>query len=450
MRILFFTHSGTNSRDIFLDMATGFERAGHEVLRWELEPMVRVYQAGASARMPVIQSMTAMVAQFIKSNGIDLSVGMWANALGSLAHGAKGGKPASFFDMIESPHLMYWLDAPHWASGGGMQEIFGSPLIKGTHVHSVVNNDGIAREMTEVLGFASTMGRRYGINEEVFRPNDQIAQDYDIVFGSGPGDPKASALMLRELESDDPDVDAMRRERAEGARLKLDKHAQSFGQDAEAMTELFRALLERRLGPPGVAMLDDIAALEAEGHALAGAKLRANPRGFVRACALLRSIDCWRRAFTITYLSKRARCAVFGSMALEGWPCEAKRLGDLAYADMPKAYSSGRLGLNAMRWQDDIGLNLKPYEITGSGACLLCDRRVGFDDVFVEGVEASGFATPGQAWDKARALLDDEPGRKAMAEAGRARTLRDHTWTMAAQDLTEWVFSQHERARQAA
>ncbi len=450
MRILFFTHSGTNSRDIFLDMATGFERAGHEVLRWELEPMVRVYQAGASARMPVIQSMTAMLAQFIKSNGIDLSVGMWANALGSIAHGAKGGKPASFFDMIESPHLMYWLDAPHWASGGGMQELFGSPLIGGPRVHSVVNNDGIAREMTEVLGFASAMGRRYGINEEVFRPYDNANQDYDIVFGSGPGDPGANELMLRELESDDPDVDAIRRSRARGVGPKLDKHAQSFGADSEAMTELFRALLDRRLGPPGVAMLDDLAALAALGHETAVNRLKSDPRGFVKACTLLRSIDCWRRAFTITYLSKRMRCAVFGSMSLDGWPCEAKMLGDLAYPDMPKAYSSGRIGLNAMRWQDDIGLNLKPYEITASGACLLCDRRVGFDDVFVDGVEAASFATPGEALVKARALLDDESGRKAMAQAGRARTLRDHTWTIAAQDLIRWIGSKTSQSAQAA
>ena len=450
MRILFFTHAGTNSRDIFLDMATGFERAGHEVVRWELEPMVRVYQAGAGSRAPVIQTMTAMVADFIRANRIDMSVGMWANALGSLAHGRKDGQIASCFDMIDSPHLMFWLDAPHWAAGGGMHELFGSPLIAGPRLRSVVNNEGIAREMTEVLGFSSAIGRRYGINEEVFRPHDGVEIEYDIVFGSGPGDPKPSAFMLGELENDEPDVDAMRRERAESARVHLDEFAGTLGGDTEAMTELFRGLLERRLAPPGTPMLDDLSAMERGGHGEAGARLRAEPRAFVRACAMLRSIDSWRRAFTIAYLSKRARCAVFGSAPLEGWGCEAKRLGDLPYAEMARAYSSGRIGLNAMRWQDDIGLNLKPYEITASGACLLCDLRAGFDGAFVDGVEAASFASPGEAWAKAKALLDDEAGRRAIAEAGRARTLRDHTWTAAADELIAYTMGATSARSQAA
>lgn len=439
MRLLFFTHSGTNSRDIFLDMATGFARAGHEVLRWELEPMARVYQAGASARSPVIQSMTAMVAEFIRANRIDMSVGMWANGLASLAHGRKAGRPASCFDMIENPHLCFWLDAPHWAAGGGMQDLFGSPLVAGPFVRHVVNNSGIAREMTEVLGFSSAIGRRYGINEEVFRPIAGTRVEYDIVFGSGPGDGGPSELMLRELDSDEPDVDAIRRERAARVAGKLDEHARTFGPNADAMTELLRALLARRLGPPGTPLLDDLAALARSGHAEAAEKLHADPRGFVRAGACLRSIDAWRRAFTITHLSKRARCAVFGSASLEKWPCEAKMLGDLPYADMSRAYSSGRIGLNTMRWQDDIGLNLKPYEITASGACLLCDARVGFDEVFVEGVEAASFQTPGEAWAKARTLLQDDEGRRAMAEAGRARTLRDHTWSAAADELIAYA-----------
>lgn len=450
MRIVFFTHAGTNSRDILLDMAAGFERAGHEVLRWELEPMVRVYQAGAAARAAVIQSMTAMVAEFIRANRVDMSVGMWANALGSLAHGRIDGKLASCFDMIDSPHLMFWLDAPHWAAGGGMHDLFGSPLIAGPRLRSVVNNEGIAREMTEVLGFASAIGRRYGINEEIFRPYPRTRVEYDIVFGSGPGDPNPSELMLRELESDEPDVDAMRRERAQSAEARLDEFAATLGADTDAMTALFRELLALRLAPPGTPILDDLARLEARGHAEAGRRLRAEPRAFVRATAMLRSIDSWRRAFTITYLSRRAKCAVFGSAPLEGWDCEATRLGDLPYADMPRAYSSGRIGLNAMRWQDDIGLNLKPYEITASGACLLCDGRVGFDEVFAEGVEAASFADPAQAWAKAKVLLGDDAGRRAMAEAGRARTLRDHTWTAAAEELIAYTMGAPSARSEAA
>ena len=38
MRILSLAHPGTNSRDIYLDAEAGFREAGHDVIRWELEP----------------------------------------------------------------------------------------------------------------------------------------------------------------------------------------------------------------------------------------------------------------------------------------------------------------------------------------------------------------------------------------------------------------------------
>ncbi|RMH11247.1 MAG: glycosyltransferase family 1 protein [Planctomycetota bacterium] len=451
MRVLFFTHPGTNSRDILLDMALGFEKAGHEVIQWELEPWANLFKSAGPAQKQVVAQATAMFSRFIEANRIDLSIGMWANALGSLAHGFRDGQPVSFFELTGHPHLMFWLDAPHWAGGGSMQELFGSPLLRTERIRHYVNNAGIAREMMEVLGFGATIGRRYGINEDVFRPYPEQARKYDIVFGLGPGDGKPSELMLRELESDDPDVDAIRAERADSVRPKLVDCAQSFaGEHVGAMIELFLALLDRRLGPPGRPMLDDLAALESSGHAEAGRVLRANPKALVRAFSLLRSIDAWRRAFTITHLSQRLNCAVFGSASLEHWPCRATMLGDLQYQDMARAYSSGLIGLNAMRWQDDIGLNLKPYEITASGACLLCDGRVGFEEAFEPGVEAECFQSPGEALQKARSLVGDPDRARQMADAGRARTLRDHTWSAAADELIEFAINGPRRLRQAA
>lgn len=450
MRVLFFTHPGTNSRDIFLDMAGGFEKAGYQVIRWELEPWVGLYKAGGEQQRAVIQQATAMLARFIKSNCVDLSIGMWANGLTSVAHAFRDGQPASFFEVIGHPHLMFWLDAPHWAGAGGAHELFGSPLLRGGRIRHYVNNPGIAREMTDLLGFGPTIGRRYGVNEDVFRPFDEPRR-FDLVFGTGPGDGKPSDLMLRELESDQPDVEAIRRERGQRVGTKLEEHARSFaGGQADAMIELFRALLERRLSHIGVPMLDDLEALERAGHAEAGRALRTNARALVLAFAHLRSIEGWRRAFTITYLSKHFNCAVFGPASLENWPCRATMLGQVEYHEMARVYSSGLIGLNAMRWQDDIGLNLKPYEITASGACLLCDRRTGFDKAFEEGMEALGFADPCEARRRAGELIADPARARRISEAGRARTLRDHTWTRAARELVEFALKDQEALRQAA
>lgn len=438
MRIVFFTHPGTNSRDIFLDMARGFERGGHDVLRLEIEPIANVYKAAGASRVPVIRQMTGMIAKFMDVNRVDFSVGMWANALGVLSQGVRNGQPRSFFDVIERPHLMFWLDAPHWASGGSLAELCRSPLLSGRYVRHYVNNPGISREMTEVLGFGPTIGRGYGIDEDVFRPHRDEEERFDIVFGTGPGDAKPSALMLRELESDEPDVQAMREERAVGSLSKLRELAQTLDA-ADAMMELFEGLVRLRLARPGTPMLEDLERLEREGMGEAGRKLRELPSVFVRAFSLVRGIESWRRAFTITYLSKRLKCAVFGQAEFGEWPCEARLLGNLAYGDMAWAYSSGRIGLNAMRWQDDVGLNLKPYEITASGAALLCDRRVGLDEAFEDGVEVESFAGPAEALAKARGLLGDTARRRAMAEAGRERTLRDHTWAQVSRELVAWT-----------
>lgn len=451
MRILFFTHPGTNSRDILLDMAAGFEQAGHDVLRWELEPWLGLYKSGGDQHRAVIQQATSLLARFVQVNRIELSIGMWANALSSLAATFRDGQPTSFFEVIRHRHLMFWLDAPHWASGGGMQELFGSPLLQTDYIRHYVNNPGIAREMTDLLGFGQTIGRGYGVNERVFRPYPDETKRFDVVFGAGPGDPKPTEMMLRELESDDPDVDAIRSERGQRVLAKLDAIAESFDPtEREAVAELLRALLNRRLATTGVPMLDDMEALERFGHGAGGAALRAKPRFLIAAFTHLRSIDAWRRSFTISYLSKHLNCAVFGSFNVDDWPCRATMLGELKYADMARAYSSAHIGLNAMRWQDDIGLNLKPYEIAASGACLLCDARVGFADAFLDGIEAEGFATPGEALRKSRALLEN-PGRmRSMAEAGRMRTLSDHTWAAVSRELVSFATETSTPARAAA
>jgi spore maturation protein CgeB len=146
-------------------------------------------------------------------------------------------------------------------------------------------------------------------------------------------------------------------------------------------------------------------------------------------------VERLERAFTITYLSRRFRCAVFGSGDYSAWGCTAHRFGELAYDDQAKAYARGRIGLNVGRWQDDQGLNLKPLEISASGCACLCAWRTGFDEMFADGKEAASFRTPAQAALTARELLESPSRLAAMADAGCARTRRDHTWSAWARDV---------------
>jgi hypothetical protein len=156
-------------------------------------------------------------------------------------------------------------------------------------------------------------------------------------------------------------------------------------------------------------------------------QLLRSPQAFVDCAMTLRRIENWERAFLFAYLSRFFRCALFGGEGLAGWPGRWESLGRIGYADQAKAYSRSWFGLNVMRWQDEHGLNLKPFEITLSGAGLLQSYRVGLDQHFDDS-EMVVFRTPGECRRKVAALLQDPDRLQDIAAAGHARSLRQHCW----------------------
>jgi spore maturation protein CgeB len=165
--------------------------------------------------------------------------------------------------------------------------------------------------------------------------------------------------------------------------------------------------------------------------------LLSTPTLFIDATMRTRAVERAERAFTISWLSRRFSCATFGPADFSAWACRARAFGPVAYEDQPRLYSRGRFGLNVMRWQDDAGLNLKCYEITASGAACLLARRPGLEELFDPHSEVAAFDSPRHAATLARELLDSPRRLQALAESGRARTLRDHTWTSWARAVAE-------------
>ncbi len=440
MRVLFFLQPGTNSRSIFRDMIRGFEEGGHETIIWELHPVRQMYERHGRIRSDLMQDVASIVAALIRSNRVDLSVGMWASAIMSLANGRRNGEAATFFDLIESPHLMFWLDAPHWAHGEEFWELFGSPALRGPFVSHLINNPALAREMREVLGFGNVLDYPYGINEAVFYPVEARAE-FDIVFGIGPGDPPMSPLMERALSSVEPDVEEIRAEQGERVRARLAEIVRRSESDAE-LADLCEELLAWQLRDRDTPILDRIEALCGGDVRLrrAGRALTARPALFVRTCMALRSVEHFERAFTICFLSRHLRCAVFGSgSALSGWDYRGERLGELSYEDQRRAYARGHIGLNVMRQQDEVGVNLKPLEISACARPCLMRERPGIERVLAPGEEIATFRTPVGALEAARALLDDDAARTRMADRAHARVLREHTWRARVGEILEAI-----------
>jgi len=74
----------------------------------------------------------------------------------------------------------------------------------------------------------------------------------------------------------------------------------------------------------------------------------------------------------------------------------------------------------------DSAGNLRLFEATGAGACVVTDAKSNISDYFVPGTEVVTYTSEQDAVEKIRELLNNPEKRKQIAKAGQARTLRDH------------------------
>ena len=71
--------------------------------------------------------------------------------------------------------------------------------------------------------------------------------------------------------------------------------------------------------------------------------------------------------------------------------------------------------------------NMRLFEATGVGACLLTDIGSNMKDLFEENKEVVTYSCIDEAIEKMQYLLDHEDERKQIALSGQKRTLKDHT-----------------------
>lgn len=450
MRILFLQHPGGNSRDIFFDIIEGYRQAGHETFVFELGPLWSQTEGQTlpQVRQACVKLYGETLLAFAWQNRIDLCASLWANGIMSL--GDWEGR--SFFEHARLPILMHWLDAPHWAHSGRVMEL-PSAYFNGPHCFHVVNNPATAAELQGVLGFANVLAVHNAASPTSFQPRPALEKDdaaekgyavekeFDIVFGVGDDRSQPTDVMLDELRKDEPDVQAVRASAAAALRPQLLDVAAEAMQKSEDAERFVDEMIRVRLACRDEPMLDQIARLATQLPAMAPAVLTLlqNAKAFTRFSMTLREMENWERAFVFACFARDFRCASFGlSEPFKAWPGDRTHLGELAYKEQATAYGRARFGLNVMRWQDDVGLNLKPFEITLSGACLLQSYRAGIEDLFDES-EAVVFRTPQEGRRKVAELLADPARIERMAVAGRERSLKAHCWKHRAAEIIGWL-----------
>ena len=80
----------------------------------------------------------------------------------------------------------------------------------------------------------------------------------------------------------------------------------------------------------------------------------------------------------------------------------------------------------------DYASNMRLFEATGIGACLLTDWKKNLTELFDLEREVVAYKSADEAIEKIRWLLDHPDERAAIAKAGQTRTLKDHTYSQRA------------------
>lgn len=81
--------------------------------------------------------------------------------------------------------------------------------------------------------------------------------------------------------------------------------------------------------------------------------------------------------------------------------------------------------------------NIRMFEATGMGSCLLTDTGENMSDLFEEDREVVTYSSIDECIEKIGYLLEHHEVRREIAEAGQRRTLRDHTVTRRCQQIDQ-------------
>jgi hypothetical protein len=105
-----------------------------------------------------------------------------------------------------------------------------------------------------------------------------------------------------------------------------------------------------------------------------------------------------------------------------------------------RVLARSRVALNShIDCASGFAANMRLFEATGLGACLLTDAKSNLGAFFELDREVVAYDSPDECIEKARWLLEHDAERESIARAGRARTMRDHTYARRAERLDELI-----------
>lgn len=141
----------------------------------------------------------------------------------------------------------------------------------------------------------------------------------------------------------------------------------------------------------------------------------------------------------LEYLADQTNIRVFGYGAdslPSSSPIRQRHGGEVWGLDMYRALARSRITLNRhINVAENNANNMRLYEATGVGAMLLTDRKDNLHELFDIGREVVAYSSKEEAVELVRHYLGQPEEAAKIAQAGQARTLREHTYTQRMQEL---------------
>ena len=130
----------------------------------------------------------------------------------------------------------------------------------------------------------------------------------------------------------------------------------------------------------------------------------------------------------------------FWGYGARGWPesspIHARYNGEAWGIDMFRVMYESKIALNRhIGVADRFANNMRLYEATGVGTMLLTDEKDNLGELFVPGREVVTYRDEHELVERMEHYLDHDDERRAIAAAGQARTLREHTYRHRMEDL---------------
>jgi hypothetical protein len=386
-----------------------------------------------SLRDAVEKNASAAVAQFnqiIIKQKIGLVLNYALNAVTDLPTDREWpGAYRNFFEVRGIPQCLVWADHPQWFAdkqglGAGLQQAFRS----GNQFH-FLKSRAHAFELNRILGWPNCHELACGADPAVLKPATGVTPEFDIVAIYGGADVQLPQWLVPFLSQDDPSPQEMNLVVAEQVRAALKNLWQSDAPPAlrpelEAWSE---RIIELKLANPALATIRHVGRLTEE-FPMSMWWMTAMYPVYFKAATILFNFRTWQRHFYLAYLSKYFRVGLFGG----NWSHVGSASQDSAqwvdFPQMPQVFARGKIALDIVGGWDEEGLTAKTFEIAACGMAMVHNDCVGLAEAFEAGKEIEVFSTPRQARQVVAELLDDPKRRAEMAEACRARFLRDHTW----------------------